>query len=138
MKNKKIGIIDFNLSNLESVKAACKYAKIDYKVINKKEDINNCHGLILPGVGTFGAAIKNLKKQKIFETLQIVLQKKPTLAICLGMQLLLDQSEESKGIKGFGIIKGKCKKFKKNFKVPHTGWNSVKIVKNEVWHYKRT
>ena len=46
MKNKKIGIIDFNLSNLESVKAACKYAKIDYKVINKKDDIIKCHGLI--------------------------------------------------------------------------------------------
>ncbi len=131
MKNKKIGIIDFNLSNLESVKAACKYAKIDYKVINKKDDIIKCHGLILPGVGTFGAAIKNLKKQKIFKILKIALKKKPTLAICLGMQLLLDQSDESKGIKGFGIIKGKCKKFKKKFKVPHTGWNSVKILKKD-------
>ena len=131
MKNKKIGIVDFNLSNLESVKAACKYSKIDYKVINKKEDIIKCHGFILPGVGTFGAAIKNLKKKKIFETLKIILQKKPTLAICLGMQLLLDQSEESKGVKGFGIIKVKCKKFKKKLRVPHTGWNSVKIAKND-------
>ena len=75
MKNKKIGIIDFNLNNLESVKAACKYAKIDFKVINNKDDIIKCDGLILPGVGTFGAAIKNLKKQKIFEILKIALKK---------------------------------------------------------------
>ena len=131
MKSKKIGIIDLRISNLESVKSACRNEKINFKIIKKKKDFKECYGLIIPGVGSFGQAIKNLTDDDLLFSLIENIKNKPSLGICLGMQLLLDSSKESPDVKGLGIIKGNCLKFRENLITPHMGWNKVYIKKKD-------
>ncbi|MDC0044727.1 imidazole glycerol phosphate synthase subunit HisH, partial [Pelagibacteraceae bacterium] len=104
-----------------------------YKTIitNSKKDIISSDLIVLPGVGAFNKAISNLKKMKIFDTIQsIYVNKKPMLSICLGLQMLFENSEEFGNSTGLSIIKGNVHSFK-NFNnkiiIPHVGWNSVKI-----------
>jgi imidazole glycerol-phosphate synthase subunit HisH len=97
---------------------------------SNKDDIKNADKLILPGVGAFDHGMKHLHASNLIEILneEVLVNKKPVLGICLGMQLLLDESEEGSA-KGLGWIKGKCVRFafenNKNLKVPHMGWNAV-------------
>ncbi|KKQ36131.1 MAG: Imidazole glycerol phosphate synthase subunit HisH [Candidatus Roizmanbacteria bacterium GW2011_GWA2_37_7] len=125
-----IAIIDYGAGNLKSVTNALDFLRVSYKVTDKAEDIKKSDKIIFPGVGSFGDCINSLKKKGIFETLKKEISNKPYLGICLGLQVLFEESEESSGIKGLSIFKGKCKKFKnKNLKVPQIGWNSIKIIK---------
>jgi glutamine amidotransferase len=82
-------------------------------------------------VGAYGDAVEELQQNGLFSLLKEVIPVKPTLGICLGMQLLLNKSEESPGVEGFGIIPGNVKKLEitKSIRVPHTGWNRVIGVK---------
>ncbi|AIJ06270.1 imidazole glycerol phosphate synthase subunit HisH [Methanocaldococcus bathoardescens] len=123
-----IGIIDYNAGNLRSIQKAVEL--YDKAIItNSSEELLACDKVILPGVGNFGSAMENLSKLK--ETIyKIIEDKVPFLGICLGMQVLFEESEEKKGIKGLGIIKGNVIKFKDVEKLPHMGWNNVKIEKN--------
>jgi len=123
-----IGIIDYNAGNLRSIQKAVEL--YDKAIItNNSEELLACDKIILPGVGNFGSAMENLSKLK--ETIyKIIDDKVPFLGICLGMQVLFEESEEKKGIKGLGIIKGNVVKFKDVEKLPHMGWNNVKIVKD--------
>ena len=87
--------------------------------------------MILPGVGSFDTGMKNIKKDNILNTIEMKVKKKltPILGICLGMQMMFNKSEEKE--KGLGWVNGEVKKFKfKDLKVPHMGWNNIKI-KNE-------
>lgn len=103
-------------------------------VIEKPRDIQGVDKIILPGVGHFKKAIQNLETPGLFESLNewVLFKKKPILGICLGMQLMADSSEEGDA-NGFGWIKGKVVRFRiqdmKKFKVPQTGWNTVKTCK---------
>ena len=82
--------------------------------------------LILPGVGSFGDAMRELKKRGFIAPIkEFVGLGRPLLGICLGMQLLLESSEESKGVKGLGLIPGAVKKFSSRLKCPHMGWNAI-------------
>ena len=126
---KKIGILDLNISNLESVKSACIYEEIDFKIIKNKNDFQECHGLIIPGVGSFGQAINNLLKNDLYDLLKKEIKEKPTLGICLGMHLLTETSEESLNVKGLGLLEGKCLKFNADLIVPHIGWNTINMRK---------
>ncbi|WP_064496519.1 imidazole glycerol phosphate synthase subunit HisH [Methanocaldococcus jannaschii] len=123
-----IGIIDYNAGNLRSIQKAVElYDKVI--ITNNSEELLACDKIILPGVGNFGSAMENLAPLK--ETIyKIVDDRVPFLGICLGMQILFEESEEKRGIKGLGIIKGNVIKFKDVEKLPHMGWNSVKIVKD--------
>jgi len=107
----------------------------DFLVSDKKEDIQHAKVLILPGVGAFGEAMNNLKKLGILELLsnEILKNKKPILGICLGMQIMAEYSEENGYHKGLGWINGGFIKLetKNNLRVPHVGWNAVKIIKKE-------
>lgn len=124
-----IAIIDYGAGNLSSITNALDFLKVKYKVTDKAEDIEKADKIIFPGVGSFGDCIKSLKKKKLIKTLQKEINKKPYLGICLGLQVLFEGSEESKGIKGLSIFKGKCKRFKnRNLKIPQIGWNSIKII----------
>ena len=76
--------------------------------------------------------MKSLKKKKLIEPLKQEISKKPYLGICLGLQILFEESEESPGIKGLSLLKGKCRKFKNNLKVPQIGWNSIKIANDSI------
>src|SRR6056297_579023 len=99
-----ISIIDYKVGNIFNVRNALKYLGFDSKVINTKREIKNAKAIILPGVGAFDDAIKQLKKDEIFYCLKNKISDGiPTLGICLGMQLLAKQSEE--GIEeGLGIF----------------------------------
>lgn len=133
----KIAIIDFKLSNLYSVAHACEYVGLDAKITSDPEDIKNADSLILPGVGAFADAMKNLKNLGLVgPILNHVNQKKPFMGVCLGMQLLFETSEEFGNHKGLGIFPGKVLKFPdqnpadKKIRVPHIGWDKISIRKN--------
>jgi glutamine amidotransferase len=137
--SKMIVIIDYNLGNVNSIANMIK--KIGYKCIitSNPHEISQADKIILPGVGAFDYGIQNLKKLNIYNIIikKVIEEKTPILGICLGMQLLTDGSEE--GIeKGFGFVKGYAKKFQfsdNNLKVPHMGWNTVKITKKSKLFY---
>ena len=131
-------IINFNSSNLHSVKSACNYVGIKSIITNRRKDIINSKSIIIPGVGAFNKAIDKIKSLDLDKVIkEFADSNKPIFGICLGMQLLFEYSEEFNKSFGLGILKGKVKKinnFKKekiNFPVPHIGWN--KIEKNNEW-----
>lgn len=125
MNKKKIIIVDYGLGNIKSLVNAFNYLEIKTEVSSDKQTIKNAEKLVLPGVGAFDSGVKQLKKRKIFDTIndRVVHNKIPILGICLGMQLFFTKSEE--GIEnGFNWLNGNAKKFKKrNLRVPHMGWN---------------
>jgi imidazole glycerol-phosphate synthase subunit HisH len=132
---KKIAIVDFEGGNLFSVIQACKSINLNANVTNDYKEILKSDGLILPGVGSYPAAMKVLNRKGLIAPIkEFVSSKKPFMGICLGFQLLFSKSEEFESCKGLDIIKGSVKKFnfeKKNIKVPHVGWN--KIYHDKSW-----
>ena len=140
--NLDVAIIDYRVSNLFSVHSACNHFGVHSKITQNKDEILNARSVILPGVGAFGPAIKNLTEQGLIPIIhQFIETGKPFLGICLGMQLLMDESEELGMNKGLGIVSGVVKKFSeieigiKNIKIPHIGWNRIKTstVKSCDW-----
>tara|TARA_Y100000310_G_C20670499_1_gene810009 strand:- start:1748 stop:2344 length:597 start_codon:yes stop_codon:yes gene_type:complete len=124
-----IAIVDYGAGNLKSVTNALDFLKVKYKVTDKAKDIEEADKIIFPGVGSFGDCMQSLEEKKLIDTLKKEIRNKPYLGICLGLQVLFESSDESKGVKGLSIFKGKCKKFDgKGLKVPQIGWNSIKIV----------
>ena len=129
---KTIAIIDYDLGNLFSVKQACDQFGYNTIVTDKIERISSADALILPGVGSFGTAMRNLNKKKLIEPLiRFANSGKPFIGICLGMQLLFSESNEFGLTKGLGLIPGKViqipnsSKKGNKIKVPHMGWNSL-------------
>ena len=105
MKTKYITIVDYGLSNLESVRAACEYVGLRAKITDKPSDILNSKCIILPGVGAFKTAIDNLKKLNLDQALkQYADSGNYLIGICLGMQLLMTESEEFGNSNGLNII----------------------------------
>ena len=102
------------------------------KIYNLQQSKYNSDILILPGVGSYNAAMKTIKKNHIDEKIREFLNKKKLLfGICLGMQLLFEKSNEFGSTQGIGLVKGGVKKFpNKGFKIPHIGWEKIKKTKN--------
>jgi glutamine amidotransferase len=129
-----IAIIDYGMGNIHSVQKALQLFGAKTKVTNKSEEIQASDKTVLPGVGAFDDAMLELKKLGLNLALNEYIKKgKPFLGICLGMQLLFEESEEASESKGLGILKGRVKRFKetKGLKVPHMGWNQITKSKNE-------
>lgn len=129
-----IAIIDYGAGNLQSVKKALDFIGAESVITDNPEIINACDKILLPGVGSFGDAMDSMSKKGLVETVrQNALSGKPFLGICLGLQLLFEESEESPGVKGLGIFKGKIKKFSPDMelKIPHIGWNSLEIKQKD-------
>jgi len=125
-----IVVIDYNMGNLCSVEKALLKINAEYKISNKKEDIEAATHIILPGVGFFKEGMKNLNELNLIDILKQegIVKKKPLLGICLGMQLLFKASEEGGNVKGLGFIDGDVKKFRfkdNKLKIPHVGWNEI-------------
>jgi len=120
------------MGNLRSVSKALEHLGAEVKVSSEASDIERAAKVVFPGVGAFGDAILELKKRMLLDPVRrAILEGKPFLAICLGIQLLFDESEESPGIAGFGIFPGKVRAFRsKIVKIPHMGWNQIKIERN--------
>jgi glutamine amidotransferase len=131
-----IGIIDIKMCNLGSVKNSLDYLKMQNKFIESPSDISICDKLILPGVGAFGTAMERLNKTGFAKQINIFVKSgKPILGICLGMQLLMESSEEYGHHLGLGLIKGRVLDFSdkiKNLPIPHIGWNDVKKKKESI------
>jgi glutamine amidotransferase len=130
LENKKITIIDYGMGNLRSVQKAFESFGALCSISSEPSDILNTNGIILPGVGAFPDAMESIKKAGIDDILKEAVKKNiPILGICLGMQLLFDESSEVRTTKGLGLIKGKIKKFEIDLKIPHMGWNNLNIIK---------
>lgn len=123
-----ICVIDYGMGNLRSVSKALEKVGGKVTVSSDPNDIQKAKKLVLPGVGAFGDGSRELASRNLFQPLQEALQegKKPALGICLGMQLLFEESEESPGVKGLGIFPGKVRRFRNpTAKIPHMGWNQL-------------
>ena len=130
-----IALIDYGVGNLYSVEKALNFVGGDVKLTNSAEDLQWAEKIILPGVGAFGDCMKNLEATGLIPTiLKEVAKKKFFLGICVGLQILFEESEESLNVKGLGIFKGKVKKISAgNLKIPHMGWNSVEIKNSKIF-----
>lgn len=128
-----IAIIDYGAGNLHSVKNALDFLGADSIVTGERDEIIKADKVILPGVGSFGDAMKRLDMTGLSDTVrEIVKNGTPLLGICLGLQLMFEESEESPGVSGLGLFKGKAVKIPANgaLKIPHMGWNSITITKD--------
>ena len=120
----KIGLIDYGMGNIHSVKKAIENLEEEVLLIKSKLQISRCKALIIPGQGAFDPAIENLNKTGLIDEIKNWISSgKSFLGICLGLQILFEESEEGNN-KGLGIIKGKIKKIPpiNNQRVPHIGW----------------
>ncbi len=124
-----IVVVDYMMGNLRSVLKACLLTKKDVVITSSRERIEAAKKIILPGVGAFKDAMKELIMLKIVDFLKRKINKGiPFLGVCLGMQLLFSESEESPGVKGLDIIPGEVIRFSQKVKVPQIGWNQIKIL----------
>ena len=128
-----IAVIDYGLGNLRSVSKALEAVGAEVEVTNNSERIAEAKAIVLPGVGAFHRGVENLKSLGIVPSIfKAIGEGKPFLGICLGLQLLFAESAEHGRPKGLDIIKGRVKRFSADVKVPHMGWNSIKLkIKNE-------
>jgi glutamine amidotransferase len=126
-----IGVIDYGASNIRSVANAFGYLGIPMHLATTPEEILDAEKIILPGVGAFAPGIENLRQAGFIPFLQEKATAGiPILGICLGMQFLLDCSEEDGIHQGLGLIPGRCIRFQVNGKVPHMGWNQLHHKEN--------
>lgn len=125
-------IVDYDMGNLFSIKCACQKVGLQTIISSNPKDLLESKCIILPGVGAFNKAMSNLRKKRLVNIIKrIHKEKRLIIGICLGMQLLFEESHEIKKTSGLGLIKGRVVSFEKKFKIKklHVGWNKVNIVK---------
>lgn len=121
-----IAIVDYGVGNLRSVQKAMERVGVIGVVTNDRQVIRDAPGIILPGVGAFGDAVDTLRGTGLDEVvLERVEQQTPLLGICVGMQMLFDESEEMGLHRGLGLLAGRVARFAPGLKVPHIGWNQI-------------
>ena len=125
-----ISIIDYDAGNIKSVEKALIHLGEEAVITRDRDVILASDKVILPGVGAFGDAMDKLNEYKLTEVIyEVVKRKIPFLGICLGLQLMFESSEESKGVAGLGLLKGHILRIpeKEELKIPHMGWNNIKV-----------
>lgn len=127
-------IIDYGVGNLFSLAGSLKHLGVECEITASEEKLRKADRIILPGVGAFPDAIKKLESTGLVPVIRELAEEKPILGICLGMQLLFDESTEYGKHKGLGLISGSVQpietQIKEQLKIPHMGWNSLNIRKN--------
>ncbi len=134
MVNNKVTIVDYGLGNLLSVKRAFEYLNTEVEIAESPDQVQSAERLILPGVGAFPRGMEELGKRNLIDSIKTFNGfERPLLAICLGMQLLMDSGEEHVKTQGLKLIEGNVIKFPSQnhefneFKIPHVGWGSLEI-----------
>lgn len=123
-----IGIVDYGIGNLGSVANACRFLGLPAATLDRPRGLDRIGALILPGVGAFGDGTAHLEQRGWTDALRDwIAAGRPLLGICLGLQLLLEESEESPGARGLAVVAGRVRRFPAvpGCKVPHMGWNRV-------------
>jgi len=121
-----IAIVDYGVGNLNSVQNALKSMNIKSIISSSGEEISKCRSIIVPGVGAFPDAMKNMKASGLDMVIKAAAKEgKPILGICLGMQLFFEESDEVEKCPGLGLLKGNIIKLEGSIKIPHMGWNSL-------------
>ena len=126
--NDMIAIIDYDAGNIKSVEKALVHLGEQPVITRNRAEILAADKMILPGVGAFGDAMKNLRAYGLDKVIyEAVEQNIPFLGICLGLQVLFEQSDEAPGVEGLGVLKGQIKRLpaEEGLKIPHMGWNSL-------------
>ena len=125
-----IAIVDYGMGNLRSVEKGFLKVGVDARVVREPQAVDDADAVVLPGVGAFRDCIRNLAQTSMTESIMRSIQKgKPYLGICLGLQVLFTESEEFGIYKGLDVFKGRVVRFQIDLKVPHMGWNNVKILR---------
>ena len=128
-----IVIVDYGMGNLRSVQKAFEINGASAKISSSPAELSKAGKIVLPGVGAFTAAVRELEKRRLVEPLKKKISGgTPYLGLCLGLQLLFDESEENEGktkARGLGIIPGRVQRFRGRLKIPHMGWNTIKMIK---------
>ena len=125
-----IAIIDYDAGNLRSVEKAFSALEEECVITRKRDEIMRAERVVLPGVGSFGMAMEQMKKYELDKVVKEVAEKeKPLLGICLGLQLLFAGSEESGGVEGLHLLDGEILRIpgQEGLKIPHIGWNSLEL-----------
>jgi len=123
-----IAIVDYGLGNLGSVEKALLRVGCDARLTQDPATILGADGVVVPGVGAFGDCMRSLHRLGLAEVIKGSIDSaKPYLGICLGLQLLFEESEESPGVPGLGVLPGKVQLFRHDLKVPQIGWNQITI-----------
>ena len=125
-----IALIDYDAGNTRSVEKALNFLGEESLLTRDREALLRADKVILPGVGNFGEAMETLNRYGLISVIREIVEKKTTfLGICLGLQLLFEESQEAPGIPGLGILKGKILKIPagEGLKIPHMGWNSLEL-----------
>ena len=125
-----IAIIDYDAGNLRSVEKAMQYIGEDVIISRDRDEILAADKVVLPGVGSFGDAMEKLKSYQLINTIYDVADRQiPILGICLGLQLLFESSEESPGVSGLGLLKGRILRLPEadSLKIPNIAWNSLDL-----------
>ena len=125
-----IAIIDYDAGNIKSVEKAMLLLGQEVKITRDKDEILNADKVILPGVGAFGDAMEKLHQYNLVDVIKEVVKKgTPFIGICLGLQLLFESSDETPGVEGLGVLKGRILRIPdaEGLKIPHVGWNSLKF-----------
>jgi imidazole glycerol phosphate synthase glutamine amidotransferase subunit len=135
---KNVGVVDYGMGNLHSVTKAFAAQGARVTVSSSPEELKSSELLVLPGVGSFGAAMNTLAEKNLDGFLRDwLLDDRPYLGICLGFQLLFESSEESPGVPGLGVFPGHVVKFNVGKRrVPHMGWNSIERKKSNTPYFK--
>ena len=123
-----IAIIDYNMGNIASVRKALEFLGGRVQVTSDPRVVAKAGAVIFPGVGAFGPAMRELKSRRLVAPIVgSIREGKPFLGLCLGLQLLFESSEESPGVAGLGVLRGKVRRMpaKNRLKIPHMGWNSL-------------
>lgn len=124
-----IAIVDYGAGNLMSVHNSLDFLGYDNQIATTPEQIEQAVGVILPGVGAFPDAMDALAQSGLLQAVLDAAYKKPFLGICLGMQMLFEQSEEVRPCKGLGLLRGTIRRIQTDYKLPQIGWNSLQILR---------
>jgi glutamine amidotransferase len=122
----KVAVVDYGVGNLHSIRKSMELFGARVEITRSPKVLEESDAIVLPGVGAFSSALAEMPREKVSEE---ILAGKPVLGVCLGMQLFFDWSEEGE-TPGLGLLRGRVVRLPRSVKIPHIGWNTIKVCRN--------